>query len=499
VLKFDFEGMDEAGQAQRGQIEATDLASAARWVADQGWKAKTLRPTSARMPTTPVVSTPVRPAAPQPVATPGPRPVATPGPRPVAAPQGYDPWEFTGYSRAGEEVRGQIEAPFPEFAVRQLSNDEIRVLRLKNLRTKDEAVSKADLSNHRSVYLLLASVADVIKAGVSPYEAFSQVATHTSDPELSAAMKHAARGAMDGRSISDVLDLYPGLFEPHVVGFIRAGERGGYLAEALGALVDQLDSAIRFRRTFWWVLIAIFCSIAVIPITAFGRFALFTAWDRAERSAGASGPFDVLATFGRYFMWPTLPVVVALGFVVWGLRRYFNRLQWRTKRHRIASKFPGIAAPAKHEAVIAFTYHLGKLSRSGISPREAWWLSANAIPNLALRNRVVSAGAPLKHGSKLSEVAAHAPVLPAEFATVVKVGEQTGNQEDGMTRMAEFARSERDRTMFMGRMALSHVGFSIMMLAAGLAIAYLLWTWLIDLPRHVARDLEPSLILPFLR
>src|SRR5437588_2406697 len=147
-------------------------------------------------------------------------------------------------------------------------------------------------SSDRERFFLFAQIADQLRAGINPAQAFGELARTYKGQKFRDSLAMVAAAASEGRPISDVLALWPDLYPEHVVGLVRAGEVGGFLPDAAATISEQAMNAHKFKRFHWWIWIVGFNALLGIPL-AFGfRHSLLAAWDAAEASQGAGGSID---------------------------------------------------------------------------------------------------------------------------------------------------------------------------------------------------------------
>lgn len=81
----------------------------------------------------------------------------------------------------------------------------------------------------------------LIDSGVSIMRTFQLLAQTTGDPILKAANERLSEQVGAGLTLSDAMAQRPDIFSASYIGFIRAGEVGGVLQDALAYLADWLE------------------------------------------------------------------------------------------------------------------------------------------------------------------------------------------------------------------------------------------------------------------
>ncbi len=367
--QFAYRGLDARNQPQSGVIDALTEDEAIRRLAGQGLRVQSLtRAVQARL------NPPLRQSA-----------------RPVERP-------------AFAEAKPAKVAPVPKLGI------------VRTRRCKD-----------RVRFFAFTQLANLLQAGVSPADACQQVSGRTSHPDMAKALQAMARHAAAGGSLADAMDSYIDLFEPGQAGAVRAGEQGGYTWEACEKVANQLQSVMGLRRVYWWVALLINGTLLSIPMVLVAGVGI----DRAAatintegdmfRGVRALGSGVVEGTLGP-IGWVTLPCVA----VYYVARVLLYRTESLAFRHRLAAHAPVFSRRCAMESNGTFTWHLDRLQRAGIAPRESWALAARAVPNLTCALALADSGDRMSDTTKLSEAARNAKTLPPDYAALLETGEATG-------------------------------------------------------------------------
>jgi type II secretory pathway component PulF len=218
---------------------------------------------------------------------------------------------------------------------------------------------------------------------------------------------------------------------------VRAGETGGYLPDACETVSIQQKQT---RAIFWY-----FAGLLILfPIFVFG--VLFGVAMAAGINQGIDAVRD--GNDSPVFVEALLSSVKSVGAPIFfgmmgaGLLVYFigRGRAHRGFRHRVGLAMPPFRWRAYNENLAHFSFHLGQLSKSGLSPFASWKLAASAVPNEAYANRLVAIAESLNERTKLSDLLYRSKLFPRETAQLVETGEITGDLPSALDQVMEIGR-----------------------------------------------------------
>ncbi|MFI5386832.1 MAG: type II secretion system F family protein [Fimbriimonadales bacterium] len=290
----------------------------------------------------------------------------------------------------------------------------------------------------KDIYFIFSQLQSYAKSGQNPVVAFTNVANGCRRPDYAEALRATADAAKEGRPMSDVFERYVDLFPPHVVGMVRAAEKGGFFPEAYDLITDQAHASDKFRIWFVWLLAVAIMVGLCLPLTALMVRAALVDWDAQEKAGGMAPPWGTLfASIGKELIWPSGPVILALIIGSWAFARFWQALANRDKRHRMALVVPSVNKRARAESLSVFAWTMGNLAKVGLPPKAVWELSAATVPNLEIRRQLEETGQRMSEQTKLSEAMTMSRQVPDEYAPIVQTGEITGDVPGALIRASQ--------------------------------------------------------------
>lgn len=264
---------------------------------------------------------------------------------------------------------------------------------------------------------------------------------------LLARVRDRVRG---GSPLSTALEEESGAFPPLYVALVRAGELGGTLDEALRRLAEYLERAEALRGTVInaliypaFLLVGVLGSLVlllayVVPqfVPIFADMQVPVPW--ITRAVLALGEF--LASFG----W-LLALALAAAVYAWRvrLREPAARLAWDARLLRLRTLGPLI----RNVETARIAHTLGTLAANGVPLLAAIGMTRKVTANRALGAALEAAQEDVKDGSGLGLALGRTGAFPRLAVHMVQVGEEAGELDAMLLKVAASCERDSQRTM----------------------------------------------------
>jgi len=335
---------------------------------------------------------------------------------------------------------------------------------------------KTKKGSDKDLFFLFSQLGSYFKSGVNPALALNDLAKK-SPAHFRPSLTHMASKVSEGGRMSDVLEKYPYLYPPDVVGTVRAGEASGFMPEAMNELAAKLEVSHRLKRRLNYFFYILILTIATAPLV-YGT--IQGALKSIKEQDAAGGNLPVLSTIGHGIggsITKDLPVTFLIAACFTGIVLWVNSMPMRRFRHVLIIRFPVLGGRARAESMARLTWAMTMVSRAGLSPQRTFLLGLESVPNLYLREILEQEGNLMVESDKLSTVIRRSNILPPEYGNIIETGEITGDVTKALDSVAKATDSDfqaRDTTavassgfIFYGLMAVV-----VLILAAWLSTAW---------------------------
>lgn len=341
----------------------------------------------------------------------------------------------------GKNKKGTIEAPNRDGAEKKLKSDGYSIMSLteQNNPFSGGLIKKKVKSRDLGVFCKQFSA--VIKAGVTIISALELMGDQIENPTLKRAVMDAKTYVEKGGTLADALRVNSDVFPPIMINMVAAGELSGNLEVCLDRLVEHfekdnaLSSKIKGAMVYpivvfiVMIIVVIVVMIAVIPNFTSMFEDMGTKLPLATRMMVAASNFII-------HKWYILIIVVAA--IVFGYKAFKKSSVGEQFFSNIAIKAPVFGNLTIKSACSRFARTMSTLMASGISMIDAVEQVAKMMDNKIIRDGLMDAKTQVAKGIPLSKPLKDMEVLPPMLSAMTKIGEETGDIEEMLSKVADY-------------------------------------------------------------
>jgi len=352
----------------------------------------------------------------------------------------------------GGMTEGTVEAADQRSAI-----DQLRGQKLVPLEVTEESIPLMDRLKALSPFkpkvaakelvLFSRQLSTLVSAGVPLVQGLTILEDQV-ETKLFKSIVHTIKEDIEaGQSITDALKKHPNAFEELYVGMIKAGEVGGILDVILERLSAYLEGAEALRSKVKGAMMypLVVCCIAG-GVTLFLLMGVIPTFQKIFASFGSELPFmtQILINISnvlRHF-WYIVAAVPIGGFMA--LQQYGKTETGRRNLDALMLKVPVFGILLKKVAVAKFTRTLGTLIKSGVPILQALETVAKTSGNKVIEIAIMTARESVKEGERIAVQLRKANVFPPMVIQMVAIGEETGNLDTMLSKIADFYDQEVD-------------------------------------------------------
>lgn len=291
----------------------------------------------------------------------------------------------------------------------------------------------------------------LVNAGVAIVRALGVLAEQSSNPKFKKALTAISADVQQGTNLSEAMAKHPDCFDQLYVSMVEAGETGGVLDEVMNRLAKLLEDVARLQNQIksamaYPVTVGIFAVIAFLGMTIFLIPVFAGIFDQLGAELPALTQFMV--TLSNFLRSPkaVIPVLIIFG-VVFAFKQYYKTPAGRLQIDTFALKAPIFGDLNEKSAVARFCRVFGTLTRSGVPILQCLDIVQETIPNKVISNAVASAKNAVLEGGMLSVAIAEKKVFPQMAIQMMMIGEETGELDSMMMKVADFYEDEVEQAV----------------------------------------------------
>ena len=360
-------------------------------------------------------------------------------------------FNYTAIDKAGKRHEGTTEADSVGAVSQLLTKQGMRPLAIKKAEQGLDIkafFAKRKKVKSKDLVIFTRQLATMFNAGVPLVKSLSTLQNQTENPVFKKHIQEISKDVESGTSFADALEKHTKVFSPIYVNMVRAGEAGGILDDILKKLALQQEKDAKIRGKF---KSAMTYPIVLISITGIVFIALMTVvvpkiGKIVSDLSGGNLPPLTRAMLGishvlTSFWYIHLTVIFGGSFLI---GRFLQTEKGKLKRDQLLLSMPAIKIIVIKMTVARFSRIFASLMTAGVSVIESIEITAKAIDNRVIEAELYAAARDVANGEQFSVPLSKSKYFPPIVSQMLSVGEETGQTDTVLLKVAEFYEDEVD-------------------------------------------------------
>lgn len=358
-------------------------------------------------------------------------------------------FNYTAINRNGKRVRSSLDASSIETAKSSLRGAGYTILDIKEQTTLNRDIEIPFLGKPKAkdMAVFCRQFVSILRAGVSVASVLSMLGQQTGNKKLRAAIREMQADVEKGESLATSMRRHPKIFPAILVNMVAAGESSGNLEESFRQMELYFDRSKRTKSKvtsamiYPCVLIVVMIVVLIVMMTKIIPNFLKTFEDMdAELPKLTLG---VMAVCEWFKSWWWVPLLVLAALIVGGV------LFHRTDKGKhffgwLARKTPVVGNLTVKTACATFCRTMEVLIGSGLTLTDSMDLAASNMGNIYYLEAIRDARGMVAEGTPLRESLVRTGIFPPMVSNLVGVGEETGDLQSMMGKVADYYDEEVD-------------------------------------------------------
>ncbi|KTB88880.1 type II secretion system protein GspF [Pseudomonas syringae pv. syringae PD2774] len=350
-------------------------------------------------------------------------------------------FKYRALDAQGAPQNGTLEARDQDAAIAALQKRGLMVLQVDaaGLGGLRRALGSG-LLNGAALVSFTQQLATLLGAGQPLERSLGILLKQPGQPQTKALIERIREQVKAGKPLSLALEEEGSQFSPLYISMVRAGEAGGALESTLRQLSDYLERSQLLRGEVINALIY----PAFLVVGVLGSLALLLAYVVPQfvpifKDLGVPIPLitEVILNLGEFLSDYGLAVLAGLIALIWGMAIRMRDPQRRERRDRRLLGIRVIGPLLQRIEAARLTRTLGTLLTNGVALLQALVIARQVCTNRALQAQVEQAAESVKGGGTLASAFGAQPLLPDLALQMIEVGEQAGELDTMLMKVAD--------------------------------------------------------------
>jgi general secretion pathway protein F len=363
-------------------------------------------------------------------------------------------YEYSALNAEGRKRKGIVDAGSIAVArqkLREMAVFPVEIAETADRKREETTARGGTIHLFRKVGLqelavMTRQLATLLGAGLPLVPSLAALVAQIRHPVLKTTLARIKDEVNEGNSLTQSISHFPEVFPPFYVNMVRAGEASGTINLVLERLADfnedqqalktKIRSALAYPLFMFFIGsgVLFFLITFVVPnITNIFR-------EMHQTLPGITVFLIVVSGFLKAFWW-IIALILLAGIV--GLRyaiRRTERGRYLWDRFKLNALLFG--ALNRKIAVARFSRTLGTLIQSGVPLLSALEIAKNVVDSIVIADEIRRAAKDVEEGASLSTPLSRSGFFPPIAVEMISVGEQSGNMETMLFRIADAYETE---------------------------------------------------------
>lgn len=377
---------------------------------------------------------------------------------------------------SGKEVKGTIEAVDLEKAAEQLKADGSTLISLENASALSKEVELGFLKKKpkpRDMAVFCRQFVSIIDAGVPVTSALEMLGEQTENKLLAAALLDCKTEIEKGSTLADAMRNHRDIFSDLFITLVEAGEVSGSLDVSFTRMAVQFEKDAKIKglikkSSIYPTVVAVIAVAVVIIMLMF----VVPQFESMLTDLGSDMPLltkmvvaasNFLIAKWYFFLAGVIVLVFAINYYrkTDGGGRFFGRIGIRA---------PLIGKLTVKNASARMARTMSTLLGAGIPLIEALEIVSRTMGNVHFREALEEAKDDVAMGESLSSSIARSGLFPPLVYHMIGIGEETGDIEEMLTKLADYYEEEVELTTQQVMAAVEPMIIIVMALIVGVIV-----------------------------
>lgn len=352
--------------------------------------------------------------------------------------------------QSGKEKRGKVEASNKDSAKELLKKDGYVILSLEEQSQQlDFNFTIGKKMKPRDLSVFCRQFVSILEAGVPMKEALAMLEEQTENKTLKKSIAEVLTNIEKGNTLADAMRGESDVFPPMLINMVEAGESSGNLEMAFFRMAEQFEKEAKLKATVRkatvYPIVLIIAAIGVVAVMLLYVIPIFI--DMFKEIDIDMPKFTMFVMGISEWAGTHIYVIVAVVLAVFAAyQAYYRTPNGRKVIDKIKMKMPLFGQLVVKSNCSRFARTASTLLAAGVPMIDCLDIVSRIVNNVHYSMAIQNAREEVMKGIPLSEPLRDAGIFPPMVYHMVGIGEETGNIEQMLNKLADYYDEEVEIT-----------------------------------------------------
>ena len=352
--------------------------------------------------------------------------------------------------KAGKEKRGKMEANNRDAAKELLKKDGYVILSLEEQSQQfDMNFTFGRKLKPRDLSVFCRQFVSILEAGVAMKEALVMLEEQTENKKLKKSIAQVLTSIEKGNTLADAMRGEGDIFPSMLISMVEAGESAGNLEMAFSRMAEQFEKDAKLRATIRkatvYPIILVLACIGVIGVMLLYVIPIFI--DMFKEIDMEMPAFTMFVMGLSEWAGTHVYIIVGVAVAIFAAYQAYYRTEGGRKNiDKIKMKMPLFGQLVVKSNCSRFARTASTLLAAGVPMIDCLDIVSRIVNNIHYSMAIQNAREEVMKGIPLSEPLRDAGIFPPMVYHMTGIGEETGNIEQMLNKLADYYDEEVEIT-----------------------------------------------------
>lgn len=350
---------------------------------------------------------------------------------------------YRAIGQDGKEKKGNIKAESVEEVYELIRRDRLTPVEVKKagLLEKDINIGIGGSIKPRDMSVFSRQIVSMLRAGVTIMDSLGMLQEQTENKKLAAAIGGAQTEIGKGETLGNALAKFPDVFPDVMIEMVKAGEASGKLDIAFERMSTYFEKAAKMKgiikkAAMYPIMVAIVAVAVVIVMLV----KVIPGYQDMFDDLGTELPkiTQVVVAMSDFIIARWYIIIAVIVAVVAAIRFYAASPSGQVFFATLSRNMPIFGVLTIKNSASSFARMMSTLIYSGLNMTEALTITAGTMTNYLYKKKVMDVKDEVMKGVTLSEPLLADEMFPPMVGHMAKIGEETGQLEEMLGRLADY-------------------------------------------------------------
>jgi len=383
---------------------------------------------------------------------------------------------YTAINAQGMEFDGTLAASDLASALEQLRAKGLLAQKIDRVGDDGGSASSGVFKavKPKSLQIFSRQFATMIDSGMNVVSSLVILEQQTDDKVLADVIAQMRDDVESGLLLSEAMARHPKVFSNLFIAMVEAGEAAGILDIVLDRVAHQIEKEQQIKRRVkgamvYPTIVMIFATLVLIGMLMFLVPIFVKIFDQLHGQLPMLTQYVLHASnLLRHDWFVIFPIIGLLIFAfLRGKKTERGRQIWDRVRLRLPMK---IGDTVRKITMARFSRTLSTLVAAGVDIIRALEITGQACGNYVVEEALIDVRNRVREGSSIAQPLVDNPVFPPMVSQMIQIGEETGELDKMLGKIADFYEDEVDASIG----ALTSIVEPLMMIGVGVMVGIIL-------------------------